>query len=438
MSTAPLFDALASELGAVAGRIERECSLRVTALIADIKRIDIERDLRIERLERLMTEKASGLKDGVPGDKGEPGERGPAGESIQGPSGDPGPMGPEGPSGRDADPEVIGRAVAEKIDAPFKAYLSGEVERVVQQIPPAAPGKDGVAGARGEKGEKGDPGERGEIGAAGEKGEKGEAGPQGLVGKDGLPGEPGESIIGPRGEKGDPGSMGLRGETGPQGERGEDGLPGERGLPGESIRGEKGDPGEPGLRGQSGAQGERGEQGLRGLEGPPGKLPVVKIWVEDVVHYEGDVVAFDGGTYQAVRDTGKEPSTNDWVCLAVAGQDGRGVNVRGTYDPNADYQMLDVVACNGGSFIARRNVPGSCPGPGWQLIASPGKQGQRGMNGQRGETGPRGAEGASGATIIDWRYDFSEYKAVPIMSDGTDGPPLNLRGMYEQFEIETR
>jgi hypothetical protein len=170
-------------------------------------------------------------------------------------------------------------------------------------------------------------------------------------------------------------------------------------------------------------------------------LPIVKSWIDDLVYYEGDVVTFDGGTYQAIRDTGKDPQSADWVCLAVAGRDGRTFNVRGTFDSSIDYKALDVVALNGGSFSARRDTPGPCPGPGWQLIASAGKEGRRGLNGepgQRGETGQRGPAGASGATILDWRYDLSEYRAIPIMSDGTDGPALDLRGMYEQFEIETR
>jgi hypothetical protein len=100
--------------------------------------------------------------------------------------------------------------------------------------------------------------------------------------------------------------------------------------------------------------------------------------------------------------------------------------------------MLDVVALNGGSFMARRDGPGPCPGPDWQLIASPGKQGERGRNGERGAIGPRGVEGPSGATILEWRLEPAAYRAIPIMSDGTDGPALELRGLYEQFEIEIR
>src|SRR5262245_33210744 len=54
-----------------------------------------------------------------------------------------------------------------------------------------------------------------------------------------------------------------------------------------------------------GAMGPPGPSGPRGEQGPPGKLPLVKLWVPETVHYAGDVVAYDGGTFQAKRDTGQ-------------------------------------------------------------------------------------------------------------------------------------
>jgi len=51
--------------------------------------------------------------------------------------------------------------------------------------------------------------------------------------------------------------------------------------------------------------GPPGPSGPRGEQGPPGKLPLVKLWVPETVHYQGDVVAYDGGTFQAKRDTGQ-------------------------------------------------------------------------------------------------------------------------------------
>jgi hypothetical protein len=179
-----------------------------------------------------------------------------------------------------------------------------------------------------------------------------------------------------------------------------------------------------------GATGPPGPSGPRGEQGPAGKLPLVKLWVPERVHYEGDVVVHDGGTFQAKRDTGQPPSHADWICLAAAGRDGNSFTVRGTFDATPDYRRLDVVALNGGCFIALKDAPGPCPGSGWQLLAS---QGKRGVAGEKGERGPKGDPGLSGATICDWKIDRARYVATPVMSDGREGPPLELRELFEQF-----
>src|SRR5262245_10164958 len=136
-----------------------------------------------------------------------------------------------------------------------------------------------------------------------------------------------------------------------------------------------------------------GKPGPRGEQGPPGKLPRVKLWKPETVYYEGDVVAYDGGTFQAKRDTGQPPSHADWICLAPAGRDGNSITVRGTFNETAEYRCLDVVAFNGGSFVALKDVPGPCPGSGWQLLASQGKRGVAGARRERGDRGPKGDPG---------------------------------------------
>jgi hypothetical protein len=187
-----------------------------------------------------------------------------------------------------------------------------------------------------------------------------------------------------------------------------------------------------------GATGPPGPAGLRGEQGPPGKLPLVKLWMPETVYYEGDVVAYDGGTFQAQRDTGQPPSHAHWICLAAVGRDSKTIAVRGTFNETAEYHRLDVVALNGGSFIALKDAPGPCPGSGWQLLASQGKRGAAGEKGERGLPGPRGDAGASGATIVGWKIDRERYVATPVMTDGSDGPPLELRGLFEQFFSEVR
>lgn len=184
---------------------------------------------------------------------------------------------------------------------------------------------------------------------------------------------------------------------------GVDGKDGTDGIPG--VDGKDGSPGRngaDGLPGQNGRDGVDGKDGERGPEGSPGKLPTVKAW-EDRVFYEGDVVAIDGRSFQALRDTGREPPHVDWICIAergadgadgkdgTDGQDGRSFRVRGTWlEIVDDYRSLDVVALNGASFIAKRDNPGACPGEGWQMIAGQGKRGQPGQKGDRGERGEAG------------------------------------------------
>src|SRR5262245_2838834 len=187
------------------------------------------------------------------------------------------------------------------------------------------------------------------------------------------------------------------------------------------------------LKNDAEMRGPPGPSGPRGEEGPPGKLPIVKLWTPETVYYAGDVVAYDGGTFQAQRDTGQPPSHAHWICLASAGRDGNSISVRGTFNETAEYRRLDVVALNGGSFVALKDKPGPCPGSGWQLLASQGKRGAAGEKGERGLPGPRGDAGASGATIVGWKIDRERYVATPLMSDGRDGPPLELLGLFQQF-----
>lgn len=169
-------------------------------------------------------------------------------------------------------------------------------------------------------------------------------------------------------------------------------------------------------------------------------MPVVKIWTDEI-HYAGAVVAHLGGTWQAHRDTGKEPGASaDWTPLAKPGKDGASPQVRGLWQDGQDYRELDIVALNGGSFIAKRDRPGPCPGDGWQLLASQGKQGkvgEPGGKGAKGEPGASGPRGDRGLDLVSWQLDRTNYTATPIMADGRKGPPLELRGLFEQFQIET-
>jgi hypothetical protein len=58
----------------------------------------------------------------------------------------------------------------------------------------------------------------------------------------------------------------------------------------------------------------------------------------------------------------------------------------------------------------------------------------------RGEKGPKGDKGDRGLAapaIIGWQIDRASFTATPVMTDGSEGPPLELRGLFEQYQIET-
>jgi hypothetical protein len=184
------------------------------------------------------------------------------------------------------------------------------------------------------------------------------------------------------------------------------------------------------------ADGPRGEPGARGEPGPPGKIERIHEYVEDVVRYRGDIVTHRGSTYQARCDTARAPPHDDWVCLATTGRDGRdgvdgrSMRVRGTYRAGENYAALDVVALNGGSFVARRDDPGACPGDGWQSLTLPGR------GGPRGDKGERGAQGERGPGIVGWDIDRDNYTVSAVLSDQTRSQPLDLRGLFEQYLLE--
>jgi hypothetical protein len=97
------------------------------------------------------------------------------------------------------------------------------------------------------------------------------------------------------------------------------------------------------------------------------------------------------------------------------------------------YRRLDIVSTFDGAFIACHDSPGICPGAGWQLLASRGSAGDKGPPGPRGTKGERGERGEATPTIILWTIDRKHYRAVPTMSNGEVGAPLELRELFQQF-----
>jgi hypothetical protein len=63
--------------------------------------------------------------------------------------------------------------------------------------------------------------------------------------------------------------------------------------------------------------------------------------------------------------------------------------------------------------------------------------GRDGRDGPPGPPGPRGNRGQRSAEIVAWSVDFDNYTATPEFFDGSSGPPLNLRGMFQRYNEDT-
>jgi hypothetical protein len=353
----PYTDALERALGDIVARARGELDLlkaQADAVVSAAKAKVSEADNRLIGIETRIAERLASVKDGDPGP---PGERGPQGvvdmaaveeivlkavEAIP-----PAAAGEPGKDGRDADMGVVAGMIEERVGI------------AVAALPPAERGEDGAPGKDADMEEL-----RGllvaEIGAAVGAlpvAEKGEAGRNGSAGVDGRSVEKVDVVQEGR-------DLTLVFTIG--------GVEREH-----SIELPEGTP---------------GKDGETGPAGKDGKIGVVKAW-SDTVHYEGDVRTHLGTSYQALRDTGREPPHEDWIPIAERGADGKdgaSLNPRRLWEADGEYKRLDLVALNGGSFVAMRDDPGACPGDGWMLLTA---QGKRGGPGDKGEPGPRGPSG---------------------------------------------
>jgi len=146
---------------------------------------------------------------------------------------------------------------------------------------------------------------------------------------------------------------------GPPGRDGRDGL---HGLPGPK--------GEPGERGETGERGEPGEAVI-GPQGPAGEK-------------------------------------------GLDGKDARPWRHHRLHNPETCYEAGDVVAHDGGSFVALQDDPGPMAGQGWAQLAA---RGARGKPGERGVSGPPGREGREGRGIDDITDDGETM--IVTLTDGT-------------------
>jgi hypothetical protein len=376
------------------------------------------------QLAKLVDEHVSTLRDGQDGEPGSRGDQGPVGET--GPRGEPGEAGVPGERG-EAGPE-----------GPMG--------------PPGEPGSPGEPGPQGPEGRPGSPGERGLDGLAGRDGKDADPALFDALavilerrvserlesvrdGRDGIDGQPGRD-----GKDADPEKFEALSELLEQrvAERLATLRDGEKGDPGESVVGPQGPPGES-IVGPPGEKGDPGESvvgppGERGADGLPGKLPIVREWTRGV-HYEGDVVTCGGSLWQATRDTGELPGHDDWALLAAAGRDAKELSHLGAFDPVRSYGRNDIVALDGGAFIAVRDGPGDCPGDGWRLLVGRGKAGKPGDKGERGERGLQGLPGEPGASIAE--IEIQGMSLIVSLSDG-NVIARDLRPAFEEYHAQVR
>lgn len=171
-----------------------------------------------------------------------------------------------------------------------------------------------------------------------------------------------------------------------------------------------------------------------------GELPQVRNWKPGTVFYRGQFATFNGALFQARRDCATRPDVgDDWTQVAAAGRDGadgRSARMRGLYNTTRSYERLDVVLFGGEAFMAKVDGPGLCPSDGWVRLA---QRGAKGAKGERGARGPRGEKGPATQPlrIHSWLIEPAHYRASPLMTDGTTGPPLPLRSLFERFLAET-
>src|SRR5262245_7284221 len=118
-----------------------------------------------------------------------------------------------------------------------------------------------------------------------------------------------------------------------------------------------------------------------------------------------------------------EPSALQWEQQRehASVSPGQSFNHRGPFAAGATYTAMDIAMVNGSAFLALCDNPGSCPGPGWRLLAAVGKR------------GPKGDPGVTPPIISGWRVDPKTFTVTPTMSNGTRGPALELFGLFREF-----
>jgi hypothetical protein len=178
-------------------------------------------------------------------------------------------------------------------------------------------------------------------------------------------------------------------------------------------------------------------------------------------------VLHNGSSWSAVADPeGAEPGTDDrWRCVSAgvsditleqSTEDPRSLELslrlgsgdvttfalslpgfvfRGLYSAEEVYGLGDVVACNGGSWVAvtagRLDSPGTCPA--WGLLTKQGKPGRPGQSGERGPPGLKGDVGPPGTGISNIMLEGSHFVVELSTGDVKTLPVPGLESLFHRL-----
>ncbi|MGA2741723.1 MAG: hypothetical protein ABSG65_30335, partial [Bryobacteraceae bacterium] len=274
--------------------------------------------------------------------------------------------------------------------------------------PSGATGPSGPTGATGSAGSDGAPGSRGSPGATGPTGPTGSLTPvtsysasatysqgsvvfyQGSTYQSSANGNVGNlptnvakwTLIA---QQGATGSTGTTGSTGASGSTGAIGATGATGV------------------------GIAGATGAIGATGATGTLTPVTNYIPDNPYSQGDLVFYQGSTYQSsVNDNVSLPTNGaSWMVIATGATGATGsTGATGTLTPVTNYiadnpySQGDLVFYQGSTYQSSVNSNVTLPtnGASWMVIAQQGATGSTGTTGSTGAAGATGASGATGAT----------------------------------------
>ena len=65
-----------------------------------------------------------------------------------------------------------------------------------------------------------------------------------------------------------------------------------------------------------------------------------------------------------------------------------------------------------------------------------GPPGADGREGRPGAPGPKGNRGQKGFTVAAWEIDVENYRVVPQFDDGSNGPAICMRALFEQAYVD--